>query len=176
MPIPDTYNILGIDPGLARTGWGVIRIYDHETIEYVDCGVLRTSANRSMESRISFIFDKVCDTISEFSPDAVAMEEVFVNINPKTSEKLIMARTAAFLAIVKSEFKVYSYRPNEIKKNVTGSGHASKDHVSTMVQKILRTPLLCCDAPDAVDALSVALCHAFGEVTCHRDCNRSIKL
>lgn len=155
--------ILGIDPGLVKTGWGVISTTGY-TAKYIDCGVIRTESNQKMELRLTFIYDSICNLITSFNTDSVAMEEVFVNTNAKTSEKLIMARTAAFLAVSKSGFNVNSFRPNEIKKNITGSGHASKEQVQFMVKKLLNINITnnnIIHTFDSMDALAISLCHAF---------------
>lgn len=155
--------ILGIDPGLVKTGWGIISKVGYN-IKYIDCGVIKTESKQKLECRISYIYDSICNLITSFKADSVAMEEVFVNTNAKTSEKLIMARTAAFLAISKSGFYVNSFRPNEIKKNITGSGHASKEQVQFMVRKLLNIDIANDNnihTFDSMDALAVALCHAF---------------
>ncbi|MBR1479980.1 MAG: crossover junction endodeoxyribonuclease RuvC [Alphaproteobacteria bacterium] len=156
--------VLGIDPGLVKTGWGVVASISN-SIKYIDCGVIRTAASESMETRLVRIYDEVTRLISDFKPAAVAMEDVFINMNPKSSEKLIMARTAAFLAVAKAGFFIDHFKPNEIKKNVTGSGHAPKEQVHIMVQKILgatipndrKTHTL-----DSMDALAAAICRVFG--------------
>ena len=151
--------ILGIDPGLVKTGWGVVSLRA-SNFEYVNCGVIRTSPNLTMESRLCYIFDKVTELLEEYKPAAVAMEEVFINSNQKSSEKLIMARTASFISIAKNGFIILQYKPNEIKKNITGNGHASKEQVYNMVCKILKVSLDCNDKAhtlDSIDALAIAL-------------------
>ena len=155
--------ILGIDPGLVKTGWGVVYRSGSE-VGYVDCGVIRPNVTHIMEVRLCYIFDNISELLDEYKPYAVAMEEVFINKNFASSEKLIMARTAAFLATAKRGYTVNQYRPNEIKKNITGSGHASKEQVYTMVQKILRTGLMNDNKShtfDSFDALAIALTRAF---------------
>ena len=155
--------ILGIDPGLVKTGWGAILKVGYE-IKYLDCGVIKTDPKNSMEIRLSHIFDSVQELIQKFNPFEIAMEEVFVNINPKTSEKLIMARSAAFISAAKSGFLVNEFKPNEIKKNITGSGHAKKEQVHIMVQKILKADIKNDNKTktlDSMDALAVSLCQAF---------------
>jgi crossover junction endodeoxyribonuclease RuvC len=114
-----------------------------------------------MEIRLAKIFDGVNEVMAVHSPSGVAMESVFVNMNPHTSEKLIMARTAAFVAASKRGLTINEYPPNVIKKNVTGSGHASKDRIHTMVQMILKLEKERAIKPDSADALAVALCHCF---------------
>ena len=105
--------ILGIDPGLVKTGWGVIVKYGTD-VGYVNCGVILTKVSDLMEARLCHIFDEISALLDDYKPSAVAMEEVFVNSNYKSSEKLIMARTAAFLAVAKHGISISQYRPNEI--------------------------------------------------------------
>lgn len=155
--------ILGIDPGLVKTGWGVV-VKDGSDVGYVNCGVIRTNANNLMEMRLCCIFDEISLLLDEYKPYAVAMEEVFVNSNYKSSEKLIMARTAAFLSIAKRGYTVNQYKPNEIKKNITGLGHASKEQIYTMVRKILGTdfsPDNRSHTYDSFDALAIAISRSF---------------
>ena len=157
--------IIGIDPGLVKTGWGAV-LKDGYDVKYIDCGVIRTDSKDSMESRLLFIFDAVSNLLHTFKPEAVAMEDVFVNMNPKSSEKLIMARTVSFLAMAKAGYQVNQYKPNEIKRNITGSGHASKEQVYVMVQKILRTDIINdrkLHTFDSIDALAIAMCQIFSK-------------
>lgn len=155
--------ILGIDPGLVKTGWGVV-YRDGSEVGYINCGVIRTKVSDLMEVRLVYIFDEVSALLDEYKPNDVAMEEVFVNQNFISSEKLIMARSSAFLAVSKKGILINQYRPNEIKKNISGSGHASKEQVYTMVRKILRTDLTNDNklhTYDSFDALAIALTRAF---------------
>ncbi|MDR2458681.1 MAG: crossover junction endodeoxyribonuclease RuvC [Holosporales bacterium] len=157
-------RIFGIDPGLIRTGWGVVETGVGGAVRYIDCGTICPDPKPPLERRLVFIFDEVQRLLLSIKPTRIAIEEVFVNMNPQTSEKLMMARTAALIAASKSGLPVHSYRPNEIKKNVTGSGHASKETVCTMVQRILRTPIDRGEGTrttDSIDALATALCCAF---------------
>ncbi len=155
--------ILGIDPGLAKTGWGVIA-KNGSDIRYIGCGVICTNTLNSMETRLNYIFDEISSLLSMYEPDMSAMEEVFVNKNFKSSEKLIMARTSAFLAIAKHGLEVVQYSPNEVKKNITGSGHASKEQVYNFVRKILEVDVINdkkLHTLDSFDALAIALSQAF---------------
>ncbi len=155
--------ILGIDPGLVKTGWGVVQKLGYD-FKYIDCGIIKTDPACKMEERLTLIYDSVSELIDRFNPTEISMEEVFVNMNPSTSEKLIMARTSAFIAISKSGFQVNEYKPNEIKKNITGQGHADKNQVYIMIQKILNVSIETdrqTKTMDAMDAIAVALCHAF---------------
>ncbi|MBQ2175477.1 MAG: crossover junction endodeoxyribonuclease RuvC [Alphaproteobacteria bacterium] len=155
--------ILGIDPGLVKTGWGVV-YRDGSEVGYINCGVIRTKAENAMETRLCHIFDKISALVNEYKPDAVAMEEVFINKNFASSEKLIMARTSAFLAIAKHGYNIDQYKPNAIKKNITGSGHASKEQIYTFVRKILKIEVINdtkIHTFDSFDALAIALSRAF---------------
>ena len=156
-------TVLGIDPGLVKTGWGIIRKNGYY-YEYVDCGVIKTDSDDTMEKRLTLIYDNLHRLIDTYQPNEISMEEVFVNINPKSSQKLIMARTAAFISASKKGYKVNEYTPNEIKKNITGRGHADKNQVYTMIQKILKVEIetnASTRTMDSMDAIAVALCHAF---------------
>ena len=156
--------LLGIDPGLNNTGWGIVQKNTYDSYSFINCGIFHTATKQSLPRRLLYIFESVVQIINEYHPDAVAMEKVFVNMNPATSEKLIMSRTAAFLAIAKFQLQFYEFAPNIIKKNITGAGHSSKEMVNNMVQKILRINIdtkQMVKTLDAMDALAIALCLAF---------------
>jgi crossover junction endodeoxyribonuclease RuvC len=132
----------------------------------VEYGVITTDSAERLERRLSKIFEAICGLIEQYGPTHMAMESVFVNTNPRSSEKLIMARTAAFLAIAKGGLVVNEYPPSVVKKSVTGLGHASKAQVHVMVQRILR--LAGGDVAltaDSADALAVAICHSFSPLS-----------
>lgn len=155
------FVVLGIDPGLANTGWGIVEKEGCE-IRYIDCGVIQTNSADRLESRLTFLYFAVEKLIKNFSPTEVSMEEVFVNSNPKTSEKLIMARTAIFVCFSNHGYLINEYKPNEIKKNITGHGHASKNQIHVMVQKILNIAVeKSTKNLDSIDAVAISLCHAF---------------
>ncbi|MDR0632297.1 MAG: crossover junction endodeoxyribonuclease RuvC [Holosporaceae bacterium] len=149
-------KILGIDPGLHITGWGMID-YDGFQLKYVSHGTIKSSPSNDISSRLSHIFKTLSDVIEEYSPKEVSIEEVFVNKNPFSSLKLGMARGAAICCAGVLGLKIFEYTPNKIKKSVVGAGHATKEQVSIMIQKLLN-----CDSVklDAADALAVAVCHA----------------
>ncbi|MDR0640770.1 MAG: crossover junction endodeoxyribonuclease RuvC [Holosporales bacterium] len=161
-PASTSSIILGIDPGLANTGWGIVSKTGDE-VKYIDCGVIKTDVSIEMGQRLTKIFNAIREILATYNPQCIAMEEVFVNINPKTSEKLIMARTAGFLAAALSGFVIRAFRPNEIKKHITGAGHADKTEIYAMVKKILGTEIEIDNKTktlDSIDALAVALCSA----------------
>jgi crossover junction endodeoxyribonuclease RuvC len=117
-----------------------------------------------MGNRLAKIYNSVMTIIQEFQPIAIAIEQVFVNINPQTSQKLIMARSAALIAITNSEYNAHEYTPNEIKKTITGMGHSSKAQMYTMVKKICNCHLVKDGktlTSDSIDALAVAITNAF---------------
>lgn len=149
-------KILGIDPGLHITGWGVID-FDGFRLKHIAHGTIVSKPSEDCCDRLAFIFKKLSDVIEEHSPDEVSIEQVFVNSNPTSSLKLGMARGVAVCVPSIMGLKVSEYTPNKIKKTVVGSGHATKDQVSIMVQKLLN-----CEPVklDAADALAIAICHA----------------
>lgn len=156
--------ILGIDPGLVNTGWAVIKKFGYDDMKYVDSGIIHTESSDDIGRRLSYIYNSVCCLINTFSPTNIAMEEVFVNLNPKSSRKLIMARTASFIAASNHGFEVSEYMPNTIKKAVTGLGHATKEQVYLMVRKILCISDLKNEVQksnDSTDAIAIAVCEAF---------------
>ena len=149
-------RILGIDPGLRITGWGIID-YDVTRLKYIAHGTIITTSEDDISTRLSEIFKKLSDVIEEFSPHEVSIEQVFVNTNAVSSLKLGMARGAAICSSSVMGLKVHEYTPNDIKKTVVGVGHASKDQISMMIQKLLNCGPV---KLDAADALAIAICHA----------------
>jgi crossover junction endodeoxyribonuclease RuvC len=149
-------RILGLDPGLHITGWGIVN-YDDFHLGYVAHGTIVTSAVDEISSRLSYIFKQLSDIIEKYSPQEVGIENVFVNKNPESSLKLGMARGAAICCVGVLGLKIAEYTPNKIKKSIVGSGHATKDQVSLMVQKLLNCSSV---KLDAADALATAVCHA----------------
>ena len=162
-----TQTFLGIDPGLNNTGWGVVEytnpiVTNNNYIEdsnykLIDYGIFRTELSDSLEMRLNFIFDSIFNLIKSKKPDKISMERVFVNINPASSEKLIMARTASFLAIARAGYSVIEFSPNEVKKAITSNGRSSKDIVKNKVQQILNIKDKI-KRSDATDALAIAMC------------------
>jgi crossover junction endodeoxyribonuclease RuvC len=149
-------KILGIDPGLHITGWGMID-YDGFHLKYISHGTIKSSSSDDISSRLSNIFKTLSDIIEEYSPEEASIEEIFVNKNPFSSLKLGMARGAAICCAGVLKLKIFEYTPNKIKKSVVGTGHATKEQVSIMIQKLLNCTSV---KLDAADALAVAVCHA----------------
>lgn len=149
-------RILGIDPGLHITGWGIID-FDGFRLKHIAHGTVVSKPSDEIADRLSQIFKNLSDIIEKHSPNEVGIEQVFVNSNPASSLKLGMARGVAVCVPSIMGLKVSEYTPNKIKKTVVGSGHATKDQVSIMVQKLLNCGPV---KLDAADALAIAICHA----------------
>ncbi len=151
--------ILGIDPGTAVTGYGVIESSGPNTFRCVAFGAIRSKANQSLPPRLKNIYDSIAGIIEQYQPDQVALEDVFYGRNFQAALKLGQARGAAIIAALNAEKPVATYSAREVKMSLTGYGAASKEQVQRMVRDILRL-----DAPatplDASDALAIALCHA----------------
>ncbi len=148
-------RILGIDPGSRLTGFGVLD-FDGDTPTYVSSGTVK-STDGGFADRLRQIFDAVGGIMSEFNPDIVAIESVFMHKNASSALKLGHARSAALCATFEHEVEVFEYAPREIKQAVVGTGSATKEQVQHMVVSILK--LDGAPAPDAADALAAALCH-----------------
>jgi crossover junction endodeoxyribonuclease RuvC len=149
-------RILGIDPGLQRTGWGVIESTGHK-LTHISHGVIATDSKADMSERLLKIFDGLTNVITLWQPDTAAIEEIFVNSNSGSSLKLGLARGVAMVAPAKIGLSVAEYTANMVKKSVVGAGHADKTQVQAMIKILLNAVVT---APDAADALAVAICHA----------------
>jgi len=149
-------RIIGIDPGLQRTGWGIIDVVGNK-LTHISHGVAATDARREMAERLAAIFDGLTQMMTLWQPDEAAIEETFVNGNPASSLKLGHARGVAMLASAKLGLAVAEYPANLVKKSVVGAGHAEKEQVQAMI-KILLPGVEA--SSDAADALAVAICHA----------------
>ena len=152
-----TIRILGIDPGLRRTGWGVLDS-DGVRLIYVASGVITSAADDDLAYRLRALFEGVMGVIASFDPAEAAVEETFVNDNPRSTLKLGQARGAALLAPAMRGMKVAEYTPNQIKKTVVGAGHAEKQQVQAMISFLL--PKAKFESADEADALAIAICHA----------------
>jgi crossover junction endodeoxyribonuclease RuvC len=148
--------ILGIDPGLNYTGWGIIEAQGNH-LHYVDCGVIAPDNRVPMAERLHGLYQGVAAVIAQYQPQECAIEETFVNNNAASSLKLGQARGALLLTIAMSGLAVHEYAPTLIKKTVTGAGRAEKQQVQKMVQLLLPGCLV--TSADAADSLAVAICH-----------------
>lgn len=151
-------TILGIDPGLASMGWGVID-YDSVKPRIVDYGVLITPPGMPMPQRLMNLFDGVTDLCQRFDPDDVAMEELFFCKNVSTAIAVGEARGAAMVAMRKHTNNLFEYTPMQIKLAVTGYGKADKKQVQQMVKILLNLKEIP-KPDDAADGLAIAICHA----------------
>ena len=149
-------RVLGIDPGLRRTGWGVIEADGHR-LRHVADGVVRAAERGAMASRLAELHARLSDVIAAFEPDSAAIEETFVNANGATTLKLGQARGVALLAPALAGVPVAEYAANLVKKSVVGYGHAGKLQVGAMIALLL--PGAKVETEDAADALAVAICH-----------------
>lgn len=150
--------VLGIDPGTAITGYGVVSREHHGKISLLECGVIRTAAGEPLPQRIRDIFQGIQEIIRRFQPQAVSVEDVFQGKNVRSALTLGHARGAILLAAALQEIPIAEYSPREIKSAVVGTGNATKDQVGYMVQKQLRLKSPPSPA-DAADGVAAALCH-----------------
>jgi crossover junction endodeoxyribonuclease RuvC len=149
--------ILGLDPGLACTGWGVIRA-EGNRLGHVANGQCRTKPQASLAERLAQLHGDLSAVVREHRPDAAAVEEVFVNDNPQSTLKLGQARGVVLLAAAQAGVQVGEYAPRLVKKALVGTGGADKAQVHAMVQRLLPGAKIA--GPDAADALAVAITHA----------------
>jgi len=157
-------RLIGLDPGLRLTGWGVIDV-DGNRLRHVAHGVIKVSTEGSLASRLSELFDAVVTVVAEQKPTEAAVEETFLNVNPGSTLKLGQARGVVMLAPARAGLPVYEYAANLVKKSVVGAGHADKRQIAMMVGHLL--PGVEATA-DAADALAVAICHAHHRATARR--------
>lgn len=150
-------RIIGIDPGLRHTGWGVIEA-DGQRLAYVADGAVHSDASLPLADRLLQIHRQLLEVLDLFLPDEAAVEETFVNTDGRATLKLGQARGVVVLAPALRGIPVAEYAPNQIKKTVVGAGHAEKDQVKHMVRLLL--PRAQTNTADSTDALAIALCHA----------------
>ncbi|MFD2232927.1 crossover junction endodeoxyribonuclease RuvC [Phaeospirillum tilakii] len=150
-------RVLGLDPGLRRTGWGVIDLTDTR-LRHIADGVVCSDDSLSLAERLVQLHDGLRAVVAAFVPDAAAVEETFVNRNPESTLKLGQARGIALLVPAQAGIAVGEYAPTRIKQAVVGTGRAAKEQVGMMVRTLLPGCLV--ESPDAADALAVAICHA----------------
>jgi len=149
--------ILGLDPGLGTTGWGLIRA-DGNRLSHLANGQLKTDPKESLPQRLSHLATQLEALLADHSPDGAAVEEIFVNKNPQSTLKLAQARGVALMIAARAGIQVGEYGARFVKKAVVGVGNAEKVQVHAMVQRLL--PGVPIAGPDAADALAVAITHA----------------
>lgn len=149
-------RILGIDPGLRATGFGVIDA-DGPRLRYVASGVIRIAPG-ALPPRLGTIHAGISEVVRQYGPQASVVEIIFVNVNPQSTLLLGQARGAAITTLVAAGLPVHEYTAVQVKQAVTGTGRAAKSQVQAMVQRLLALPGI--PSPDAADALACAICHA----------------
>ncbi len=149
--------MMRIDPGLRRTGWGVVAS-EGTRLSYVADGTLTSDGNESLAERLLQLHAKLAEVIEAWTPDEAAVEETFVNKDARATLKLGHARGIALLVPASAGLPVAEYAPNMVKKTVVGVGHAQKDQIGAMVKILL--PKCTPDSADSADALAIAICHA----------------
>lgn len=150
--------ILGIDPGLQKTGYGLIK-KNANVLTPITCGVIKPNVNLALSQRLFVLHQELLTVIKAHQPSACAIEETFVNQNPTSALKLGMARGVLLMTPSTFNIPVFEYSANKIKKSVVGSGHASKDQIISMIKYLLPTLKESLTA-DSADALAIAICHA----------------
>ncbi|MBN9278326.1 MAG: crossover junction endodeoxyribonuclease RuvC [Hyphomicrobium sp.] len=150
-------RIIGIDPGLRRTGWGVVDS-DGVRLAYVASGHVTSDAEDDLAYRLRAIFEGLSSVIASFKPHEAAIEETFVNDNARATLKLGQARGMALLAPAVKGLAIAEYTPNLVKKSVVGAGHAEKRQIQAMIGFLL--PKARFESADEADALAIAICHA----------------
>jgi crossover junction endodeoxyribonuclease RuvC len=150
-------RILGIDPGLRRTGWGVVEI-DGNRLGFIACGSVTTDDKAELSARLLAIHDGLIRIVEEFVPDEAAVEATFVNKDASATLKLGQARGIAMLVPARASVPVSEYAPNLVKKTIVGAGHGEKAQIRMMLGVLL--PKADPKTHDAADALAIAICHA----------------
>lgn len=150
-------RILGVDPGLTNTGWGIVDSSGNRLV-YKDHGAIRSTTAQSLPERLWKIQLGLEEIIKQYSPTHIALEETFINANPKSSMRLGYARGVVIATAGKSDLPVYEYAATTVKKSVVGTGHATKDQIASMIKILL--PLSGGASKDGADALAIAITHA----------------
>ena len=150
-------KIIGIDPGLVQTGFGIINVKDNQ-VSLIDYGIIKPAPREALANRLLVIFNDVCDILSNYNPQVFAIEDVFYGKNVKSAMRLGQARGAAMVAAASKNIPIYEYSARKVKQSVTGNGNAHKSQIQFMVKAKLQldhNP----EPMDAADALAIALCH-----------------
>ena len=150
-------RIIGIDPGLRRTGWGIVEA-DGVRLVYVASGLITSNAEDDLAYRLRELYEGLVGVIASFQPQEAAIEETFVNKDARATLKLGQARGMALLAPAQKGLRVAEYPPNVVKKTVTGTGHGEKRQIAAMIGFLL--PRARFESADEADALAIAICHA----------------
>lgn len=152
-------RILGIDPGFARSGWGIVDLKDGK-VRSVAYGCIQTTTEKPIPERLFFVYSSFIDLIELYKPDVFAVEELFFNTNAKSALRVGEARGVCIVAGIQKNLPYAMYTPLQVKSAMTGYGRATKDQIGVMVQNLLKLPSI--PTPDdTADALAIALTHAF---------------
>ncbi|WP_438456382.1 crossover junction endodeoxyribonuclease RuvC [Wolbachia endosymbiont of Kerria lacca] len=157
-------KIIGLDPGISKTGWAIINLEEKNSIEFLGGGAISTDSKLVTGERLHIIFEELKKVISLYSPNEAAVEKIFVNKNPKSSLTLGYARAIAILILRMTDLPMNEYDANYIKKSITGNGHADKDQIIFMVKQIVKNLNIKCH--HTADALATAICHAYTRSSC----------
>ncbi|WP_341815217.1 crossover junction endodeoxyribonuclease RuvC [Wolbachia endosymbiont (group B) of Aricia artaxerxes] len=157
-------KIIGLDPGISKTGWAIINLEEKNSIEFLGGGAISTDSKLGTGERLHIIFEELKKVISLYSPNEAAVEKIFVNKNPKSSLTLGYARAIAILILRMTDLPMNEYDANYIKKSITGNGHADKDQIIFMVKQIVKNLNIKCH--HTADALATAICHAYTRSFC----------
>ena len=152
-------KILGVDPGIARTGWGTVEV-ESSKLKVQSFGCVETEANLKIEKRLQIVFESIINIIKENKPDVLAIEELFFNTNAKTALIVGQARGVVLLAGAQKKLPISIYTPLQVKMALTGYGRAEKSQVGQMVKTLLKLEKIP-KPDDTADALAIALTHAF---------------
>lgn len=150
--------LLGIDPGLQKTGWAVVR-FERQKFSYIDGGVIKSDAKQDMAARLLSLHAGLTRILDTHRPDSVAIEETFMNNNARSALKLGQARGALIVAAASHGLDVREYPPNSVKKAVVGAGHADKAQIGHMIRILVANVPDSC-GEDEADAIALAICHA----------------
>ena len=150
-------KILGIDPGLIQTGFGVINTSDNKS-DLIDYGIIKPSVKDNLANRLFTIFNDISKIINDYDPQIFAIEDIFYGKNVKSAMRLGQARGASMVAAASKKIPIYEYSARKVKQSITGNGNAHKHQVQFMVKAKLQMDYLP-EPLDAADALAVALCH-----------------
>ncbi len=150
-------RIIGIDPGLRNTGWGIIEA-EGSRLTFVACGTVHSNEKLTLPDRLRQLYEGLAEIVHSHRPDEAAVEETFVNSGAQSTLKLGQARGVALLVPAMAGLPTHEYATNLVKKTVTGTGHAEKAQIGMMVKVLL--PKANAKSADAADALAVAICHA----------------
>ena len=151
-------KIIGIDPGLINTGWGLIEV-EGNVIRHIDHGLIKIKTSDDIAVRLLNIYEALILILSKHMPHEASIEKTFVNKNPNSSLKLGHARGVILLALAKKKLKCFEYAPNQIKKSIVGRGHADKEQIAMMVTMLLSKKIE--GTSDVSDALAIAITHAY---------------